>query len=274
MLIHTIKTAFQRWWDKMGFSSLSSFVGALNPIFLFTVVLFTWVLIEKDKSVVFQNFESIAFWLPIQFATVAVFPLTYAIIGVQKDVFESDVIYLKDYFKSYWKNLKAAFLRSSLLFLIFGAASFLISFAANYYLRIFTIPAVQIGAGIFLFWVYLFVIFSQFVLIPIMLYNPEFKIREAIRYSFRFIMAEGFTILVVVLVDFLILLFCTVTIVFSVVFYLGISSALRIYLHKAIVKKYSEQKPSEDESPSGESMTQAWADIMRKGRDRDDTEEK
>jgi hypothetical protein len=87
-------------------------------------------------------------------------------------------------------------------------------------------------------------------------------------------MAEGFTIMVVVLVDFLILLFCTVTIVFSVVFYLGISSALRIYLHKAIVKKYSEQKPSEDESPSGESMTQAWADIMRKGRDRDDTEEK
>ncbi len=254
----------------MGFSSLSSFMGALNPVYLFTVVLFTWALIEKDKTVVFQNLESVAFWLPIQFAAVAVFPLTTAVIAVQKDVFESDVIYFKDYFKSYWKNLKATFLRSSLLFLIYTAVTFLISFAANYYLRVFTVPAAQIGAGIFLFWIYLFVIFSQFVLIPIMLYNPEFKIREAIKYSFRFIMAEGFTIMVIVLIDFIMFLFCTVTVAFSVIFYIGISSSLRIHLHKAIVRKYSESKPAEEEGPSSESVTQAWADIMRRGQDKED----
>ena len=258
----------------MGFSVLGSFVGAINPVFLFTVAILVWMLVTQDKTPVFDNIESIVFWLPVQFAVVAVFPLTTAIISVQKKVFESDIVYFKQYPKEYWNSLKSTFLRSSLLLLIYGAASFLITFAANYYVRLFTIPALQFGVVILLFWVYLFIIMMQYVILPIMIYNPEFSLKDTIKYAFRFVMAEGLTIFAIVLIDFIVFLFCTVSIVFTLIFYIGLSSSLRIHLHKAIVKKYTPKEDKENEPTSFDSERDAWATIMSKSREAEKEENK
>lgn len=143
MFVEVMKESVSRWWDRLGYSLLNSFLGALNPVFLALMVYFFFLVTPS-----WNNFESseqmlrlIFQWMPVVIPAAFVsplFPTTLAAFNMQKRVLEHQTIYFKDYFKDYGKSLLKTLLPSFVLILIYGALSFTVTFAGVFYFNLAT----------------------------------------------------------------------------------------------------------------------------------------
>jgi hypothetical protein len=270
MFIKIIKHGFSRWWDKMGYAVLTSFLSAINPFFLATMVFILLGLLIEDKSVLIENIRLILMVLPPVVLATAVFPTTFAGIAVQKQVAENETMYFKRYFPDYFKLLWKFLPKSLLLSLIYIAVGFLLSYSAIFYFSVIENIVFRGIAVLVVIWVYLFLLLSRFILIPLIIYNPEMKLSDAIKISFKIVLAEGLAILGIVIIDFLVWVALTMTRFFFLFIYYGLSANLRIFTHKEIIAKYT-KKDETDNKEKDSDTREAWAGIMKKMRENSDS---
>lgn len=268
MFIKIIKNGFSRWWDKMGYAILTSIFSAINPFFLASSLFLLLAFLRPDSINLMQNLEQIAIYLPVIILVTAVFPTTFAGIAVQKRLIETETIYFKQYFGDYFRGLWKFIGPSLKLTLLYAAVGFLLSFGGVFYFKNFASPVLKFGSLLIIFWIYIFVLLSRYILIPLIIYNPEMKTWEAIKLSFKIVMAEGLAILGIVIIDLVLFLMLVFTRIFFLLIYYGLSSSLRVYTHKEIIAKYREKTEKKDgENVPAFTMQSAWADLMKRVKD-------
>lgn len=86
------------------------------------------------------------------------------------------------------------------------------------------------------------------------------------------VIAEGFQIALIGLIDLIFNAFLILSRALGVFFYYGLSAHLRVYLHKAIVAKYA-PAPQETESEHYDKIdaTQSWAEVMNRFKNKDNS---
>ncbi len=264
MFIRVLKNAFSRWWDKMAYTFITSFLGAINPFYLYLLATILIWFMPENKLLFVQSAEQFWLFLPPIILMTPVFPTSFAAIATQKKLLESDIMYFKQYFPEYFRSLAQTIKPSLWLSLIYGVTGFLLSYASVFYYKLLPHPALQIGAIVLMFWIYLLILLSQFVLIPLICYNPQLKIKESITLSFKMVLAQGLTILGVAAINLIIHIFLTLSRALGIFFYFGISSHLRIYMHKEIIAKYAPPAEKEEDHYGKIDATQNWADVLKR----------
>jgi uncharacterized membrane protein YesL len=130
------------------------------------------------------------------------------------------------------------------LMVLFAAVGFLLSFTFLFYFGMIENVYVKFAVVVFVLWIFLFIRMIQFVMIPLWIYNEELKFGEVLKLSIKIIFMEGLTILGVMALNFFILALLTMSRAFSAILFYGMSSNIRIFLHKNIIAKY---QPKVDE---------------------------
>lgn len=270
MFIRVIRQAFVRWWDKMGYTFLTSLLGAVNPFYLYIIYVTIGWLTAPDKTPFFQASEQFLLFLPAIILAAPVFPLTFAAIGIQKQVIENETVYYRRYFPDYFSTLRRIFLPSLALLPMYIAAGFFMSYAGIFYYKMLPVPGLKIAVLVVLFWLYLVLLMSQYVLLPLIIYNPELKLRQAVKISFQMVLAQGLNIFLIGLLDLILNIFLILSRALGILFYYGISSHLRIYMHKEIVARYAPAQPeSQEEHYDRIDATRNWAEVLKKIKEKD-----
>lgn len=271
MFLRIIKEAFVKLWDKLGYGVLNSVLGALNPIFIYLSLFTLWALAQPDWTPILSYGRQIILFFPPMILASPFFPTTFASAAIDKRIVEYETVYFKKYFGDYFRALWKWLGKSLAMSVIFALAGFLLSFSTLFYIELIASPALKLVLVIAAAWIFILVRMVEFVLIPLRIYNDELNFGQALKVSFKIIALEGLNVLGIMILNELLLAVLTLSRVFSLILYYGISGNLRIYLHKNIVAKHAEKESSDEVSDerlknmeSYQKTMDAWAVMLGK----------
>lgn len=267
MFARIIKEAFVKWWDKMGYNIINSILGALNPFFLFITYIVFWVLWLPQWTDAEPFFRQFILFLPPMALAAPFFPTTFGVWVIEKRIVEYETIYFKkylgDYFRYMWKWMGKALG----MMLLSAAIGFLLSFSFIFYFGMIENIYLKFAVIVVMAWLFLFVRMIQFVIIPLWIYNEELKFPQVLKLSVKIIFMEGLAIIGIMALNLLLLVLLTLSRAFSALLYYGLSSNLRIFMHKNIIAKYQPKIDEvEDErlkrAESYQKTHDAWVTMM------------
>lgn len=244
MIIDVIVSSFQKMWDKIGTSFISSVIAAVNPFFFF-LNLAMIKLFNRNFMDWNANPAAYIVMMTVFMACSGVFPTTFLGIAMNKRIAENELIYVKHYFGDIPKAFKATIIPSLILTVAYGAAAYLISSGALFYFRFMTNNSLKGFLIVILIMSFVFIMLMQYILIPYVIYRKKINYLKALRFSASMIMAEFPAVLAVFLVDaFFFFLFAWLNGASLFIYYL-ISSYFRIYLYGELVMKYPKFRPED-----------------------------
>ncbi|QJR20815.1 hypothetical protein BREVNS_0065 [Brevinematales bacterium NS] len=251
--------AFSRLWNKLGFSWVVALVSAVNPVFVWTVFQILWILTGHGP----KNSGEVAFlvvaWVVVSL-TMHVFPTSFASLEYLRGVYEMDVVYLRRFFVDYWHALKRTFFRSLQLFVVFGIAGVMIGYALVFYASVLVHPVAKIVMVTFLVWVYVAVSLGEFVLLPMLLYNPELSLFRGFSYAIRFVFLEIFMVMGIALLDVVVFFLLSIGYGFALITYYLFGLHFRLAVYKQIQRRYLQSSASQ--LSESEALSQAWKDLL------------
>lgn len=267
MFISALKQAFSRWWDKLGFATLNSTIAAINPFFLFLHLGLLWILTNKVETVQPYNQFFILF-LPTAFLIQIFFPTTFAALDYNKKLSENESIYLKKLPHDLWESFKKTFIPSLKFTAIFGIVGLILGFNLVFYTSMIANNPIRWVLLLIAAWIYLIFGLMQYIIPSLIIYNPKLKLKETFKYAFSLSVGFGAPVILIFIVDTVIFFMLMLTRYFSPFIYFGMSSFLRIYLHKTLVArlKAPDKSNKEEETIQEPDMLKTWETILNKDR--------
>jgi len=265
MLRDAFVEAFSRLWNKLGFSWIAALVAAVNPIFVWMVFEILWIMTGHAPKTSEEGAFLVVAWIVVSL-TVHVFPTSFAAMDYMRGVYEMDVVYIRRFFVDFWKAFRVSWWRSFQLLAVFGVLGIMIGYAFVFYGSVLTHPAVRIVFLSVIFWVYVVLSLAQFVLLPLLLYNPKIRLWDAFQYSLRFALIELLMVAAMAILDVVVFFLLSMGYGFALLTYYLFGINFRLGMYKQIQKKYL--TPSEQFSES-EALSSAWKDLLRSKRKKD-----
>ncbi len=268
MLKDAFVGAFSRLWNKLGHSWVVALVAAVNPVFFWMVFQILWIMtghVPKNEG---EMAFLVVAWLTVSL-TVHVFPTTFAALEYVRGVYELDVVYLRRFFQDYGRAFFKTFLRSLQLFVVFGLFGVLLGYALVFYGSVLANPVVRMVFVGGLFWVFVAVSLAQFVMMPMLLYNPELPLLKAFSYGVRFAFAELPMVGIMALLDAGVFFLLSMGYGFALLTYYLFGLHFRLSVYKQIQQRYLQRQ--ESTVPESEELSRAWQDLLvsRKERKQD-----
>jgi hypothetical protein len=241
LLLKIIGRSFARWWNKLGYSMLSSILGALNPFFILMILSCLWLLTGKLPVVM----QKPSFYLTIAgllFALQGVFPTTVYAIAMQKRVNEGDIMYIKDYFPDYIDSIKKFTLPSIFLTLFYAVIAYFIMNSIFFYYYFPVSGSIKAAIITVLILLYLYFMLVQYILVPLLLYREKIKFFDALKIAMGATGLNLITIGGMFIVDTILFSIMTVLAGCSILFYYSFSCQFRLNLYTSIIQKYIDKK--------------------------------
>jgi len=165
-----MRRVFWSWWENLSYSLLSSFLGAINPFFLFIVATFMWSF-TADSKLMLEHPGFFIVLIGMSIAASPFFPTTLAAFSSQGKIIKEGPA---GYFNFYISELKRLFLRGLGYTLLFAFAGLILGFSVWFYhFQLKTIAPFNDVLAAFAAWFYFVLILMQFYLIPEVLYETE-----------------------------------------------------------------------------------------------------
>ncbi len=265
MFITALKQAFSRWWDKLGFATLNSTLAAINPFFLILIFSILWIL-THSADVIQPYISGFTFFLPAAFLIQGMFPTTFAAMDYNKKISENESIYLKHLPQDLWNSVKKTFLSSLKYTFIFGIIGLLVGFNMVFYNGMLHNNPYRWILLLIAAWIYLIFGMMQYVLPALVIYNPELKTKAILKHSFSLTVKFGAPVLFMFILDTIIFFMLVLTRYFSPFVYFGISSFLRIHLHKTLIAELNPKSNAEENAPQAPDPLETWKNILNKDR--------
>jgi hypothetical protein len=237
LIIEILSQSFQKLWDKIGTSFISSVIAAVNPLF-FLLNLAVMKLLNNNFIDMNSNPTAFIITIAVLAACSGVFPTTFLGLAMNKRIAENELIYLRHYFGDFPKAFKITILPSLVLTVIYGAAAYLIANGLIFYFRFMPNNFMKGFVIVLLLLSYAFLMMMQFILIPHLIYRKDRNYLKAFKFAASMCLAEFPVIFSIFMIDaFFFFLFAYLNGA-SIFLYYFVSSYFRVFLYSALVKKY------------------------------------